>query len=181
MIHDPVYDKNQQKIVSAITNLDLHDLSRVSKTYGIRQFFVINPLEDQIKLANRIVKHWTTGFGASYNHDRKLAMELVEMAPSLEEATDRIKKREGKAPLLIATDAGDQGEKTISYARAREILLSGQTGFLLFGTAWGLEREVFKRVDYILEPIKGIREYNHLSVRTAAAIIIDRLSDRIYG
>ena len=181
MIHDPVYDKNQQKIVSAITNLDLHDLSRVSKTYGIRQFFVINPLEDQIKLANRIVKHWTTGFGASYNHDRRLAMELVETAPSLEEATDRIKKREGKAPLLVATDAGDQGEKTISYARAREILSSGQTVFLLFGTAWGLEREVFKRVDYILEPIKGIREYNHLSVRTAAAIIIDRLSDRIYG
>lgn len=179
MIHDPVYDKNQRKIVSAITNLDLHDLSRISKTYGIRRFFVITPLEDQIKLADRIVKHWTTGFGATYNYDRRLAMELVELAPSLEEATDRVKKREGKNPLLIATDAGDQGEKTIDYARTTEILRSGQAVFLLFGTAWGLEREVFKRVDYVLKPIKGIKKYNHLSVRTAAAIIIDRLVGRI--
>jgi len=180
LIHDPVYDKNQRKIVSAITNFDLHDLSRVSKTYGIRQFFVITPLEDQIKLADRIVKHWTTGFGATYNPDRKLAMELVELAPSIEEATGRVKKREGKAPLLIATDAGDQGEKTIDYARTTELLCSGQAVLLLFGTAWGLEREVFKRVDYILQPIKGIKDYNHLSVRTAAAIILDRLVGRIY-
>lgn len=179
MIHDPVYDKNQRKIVSAITNFDLHDLSRVAKTYGIRQFFVITPLEDQLKLADRIIKHWTTGFGASYNRDRRLAMELIELAPSLEEATDCIKKREGKVPLLIATDAGDQGEKTIDYARAKEILCSGQAVFLLFGTAWGLGREVFERVDYILKPINGIKEYNHLSVRTAAAIIIDRLVGRI--
>ena len=153
----------------------------MSKTYGIRQFFVITPLEDQLKLAERIVKHWTTGFGASYNRDRKVAMELVELARSLEEATVRIKKREGSPPLMIATDAEDQGEKTIDYDQTREILCSGQVVFLLFGTAWGLDRDVFKRVDYILKPIQGIKEYNHLSVRTATAIIIDRLVGRIYG
>jgi len=180
LIHDPVYDKNRKKIVSAITNLDLHDLSRVSKTYGARRFFIVTPLEDQINLAERIVKHWTTGAGASYNRDRKTAMELIELAPSIDEAVERIKKREGDTPLLMATDAGDRGEKTIDYTAASEILHSGQPVFLLFGTAWGLEQEVFKRVDYILAPIKGIEEYNHLSVRAAAAIITDRLMGRIY-
>ena len=181
MIHDPVCDKNQKKIVSAITNLDLHDLARVSKTYGVRQFFIVTPLEDQLKLADRIIKHWTVGFGAAYNPDRQAAMELIELAPSIGEATDRIKGRAGSQPLLIATDAGDQGMKAIDYDGTAEILRSGQTVFLLFGTAWGLEQQVFGRVDYILEPIKGINDYNHLSVRTAAAVIIDRLISRIYG
>ncbi|MGC8720905.1 MAG: RNA methyltransferase, partial [Thermodesulforhabdaceae bacterium] len=46
---------------------------------------------------------------------------------------------------------------------------------LLFGTAWGLADAVFEQADYILEPIRGKSSYNHLSVRCAAAIIIDRL------
>jgi hypothetical protein len=45
----------------------------------------------------------------------------------------------------------------------------------LFGTGWGLTEELFDRADFILEPIKGSGDYNHLSVRTAAAIILDRL------
>jgi tRNA (guanine37-N1)-methyltransferase len=153
----------------------------LAKTYGARRFFVITPLEDQVRLAERIIKHWTTGFGAAYNHDRKVAMELVETAPSIDEAVDRIQKREGQPPLLIATDAGDQGEKALDYAAAAKIIRSGQAVFLLFGTAWGFDREVFEKADYILEPIKGIDEYNHLSVRAAAAIIIDRLVVGSYG
>lgn len=151
----------------------------MSKTYGLRQFFVVTPLEDQLKLADRIVKHWTTGYGAAYNHDRRAAMELIELAPSIEEAADRIKERAGTKPLLIATDARDHGMKTIGYDGTAAILCSGQTVFLLLGTAWGLDRQVLERVDYILEPIKGISDYNHLSVRTAAAVIIDRLVGRI--
>ncbi|MCK4696288.1 MAG: RNA methyltransferase, partial [Candidatus Cloacimonetes bacterium] len=29
---------------------------------------------------------------------------------------------------------------------------------------------------YILKPIKGVGNYNHLSVRSAAAIVLDRLT-----
>jgi hypothetical protein len=32
-----------------------------------------------------------------------------------------------------------------------------------------------EQADYILEPIYGPGEYNHLSVRSAVAIILDRL------
>ena len=49
---------------------------------------------------------------------------------------------------------------------------------LLFGTAWGLHDELLETVDYVLAPIAGRNGYNHLSVRTAAAIIMDRLVGR---
>ncbi|MBW1886810.1 MAG: RNA methyltransferase, partial [Deltaproteobacteria bacterium] len=77
LLHYPVYNKNYQKIASAITNLDLHDLSRLAKTYSVKSFFVITPLEDQQRLAERILRHWSIGYGASYNRYRKEAVELI--------------------------------------------------------------------------------------------------------
>jgi hypothetical protein len=43
------------------------------------------------------------------------------------------------------------------------------------GTGWGLADQVLDRVDRLLAPIQGAADYNHLSVRSAAAIILDRL------
>ncbi len=48
---------------------------------------------------------------------------------------------------------------------------------LVFGTGWGLADEVIQGADALLEPVRA-REatgYNHLSVRAACAIILDRL------
>jgi hypothetical protein len=49
---------------------------------------------------------------------------------------------------------------------------------VMFGTAWGLDKEVVDQADFILDPVEGGTNYNHLSVRTAAAIILDRLVGR---
>ena len=46
---------------------------------------------------------------------------------------------------------------------------------LLFGTGYGLVDEIMAEADYTLEPIVGPTDYNHLSVRSAASIILDRL------
>ena len=46
---------------------------------------------------------------------------------------------------------------------------------LIFSTAWGLDQAVIDEADYVLAPISGISDYNHLSVRSAAAITLDRL------
>ncbi len=178
LLHYPVYNKNYQRIASAITNLDLHDLSRLAKTYGAKGFYVITPLEDQQKLVERIVRHWIVGYGAQYNHYRKEAIRLIAVAGSLEESITTITETEGEKPLVIATDASKQTERSISYSRAVEILHSERTVILIFGTAWGLDKEILNKADYILEPIEGSGEYNHLSVRTAAAIILDRLAGR---
>ena len=180
LLHYPVYNKNYQRIASAITTVDLHDLSRLARTYGVKRFFVITPLKDQQRLAGRILRHWTIGYGAKYNRYRQEALELITIVPSLEESLQKITEMEDEEPLLIATDASRHSERSISYREAAKVILSGKAVFILFGTAWGLDQEVFDQVDYILEPIEGESSYNHLSVRAAAAIILDRLvhSDR---
>ncbi|MBN2060391.1 MAG: RNA methyltransferase [Deltaproteobacteria bacterium] len=175
LLHYPVYNRNHEIITSAITNLDLHDMSRLGRTYGVKRFFVVTPLEDQREFAGRIIRHWIKGYGAVYNRDRKEAMELVKVVPSLEESERIIRENEGEEALLIATDASGQPEKTVNYSGAREFLKSGKVVFLLFGTAWGLHQEILEKADFILSPVKGNGDYNHLSVRTASGIILDRL------
>jgi hypothetical protein len=49
---------------------------------------------------------------------------------------------------------------------------------LLFGTGWGLEKGIVERADIVLAPIDGLSGYNHLPVRAAVAIILDRLLGR---
>ena len=46
---------------------------------------------------------------------------------------------------------------------------------ILFGTGSGLTDGVLEQCDHLLDPIEGAGEYNHLSVRGAVAIILDRL------
>lgn len=175
LVHYPVYNKNHEIVASAITPLDLHDIARSARTYDVRRFFVITPLDDQQRLAKKICDHWITGYGARYNQHRKEAIELVSVVPSLEGAIKEIARLEGESPVVIATDASKQGDRGISYKSAKAFILENQVVVLLFGTAWGLGRAVIDGADYVLAPIVGKKDYNHLSVRTAAAIILDRL------
>ena len=50
---------------------------------------------------------------------------------------------------------------------------------ILLGTGWGLADAVFARSDLVLEPIPGRDDYNHLSVRAASAIMLDRILGRL--
>ena len=176
LVHYPVYNKHYQKIASAITTFDLHDLSRLGKTYGAKGFFVITPLEDQQGLADRVIRHWREGYGAEYNPNRKEALELVKISPSIEASIGDITEVEGEPPLLITTDASRQHRHPMTFSKGYEILHSEKVVFLIFGTAWGLAQEVIEQSDFILDPIEGRTGYNHLSVRAAAAIILDRLT-----
>lgn len=176
LVHFPVYNKHRAKIASAITPLDIHDLARLAKTYDVNRLFIITPLEDQQKLARRVLWHWIEGYGGRYNQDRREALECVSVVGSMGEATARIEAVEGEVPLTIATDAAHQEERSASYQEARTWVLKNQVVALMFGTAWGLHREAIDQTDRVLAPITGRRGYNHLSVRTAAAIILDRLA-----
>lgn len=176
LLHYPVYNKHRERIASAITTFDLHDLSRLARTYDAKGFFVITPLEDQQRLAERVLRHWTTGYGAEYNRFRKEALELTVTSPSLEASAGAIEKVEAERPLIIVTDASRRLGKALRYAEGRRLLEDGKVLFLIFGTAWGLDEEVLNGADYVLDPIEGRTDYNHLSVRAAAAIIMDRLA-----
>jgi tRNA (guanine37-N1)-methyltransferase len=177
LVHYPVYNKNDLTIASAVTTLDLHDMSRLSRTYGVKGFYVITPLEDQRKLVDRVKTHWIEGYGSQYNRFRKEAIELVRVASSLEQAVDAAGEIEGEAPVLMATDAATQDGRNLSFEQARRILRQDQRPVMvIFGTAWGLDQGVIQRSDYVLDPIVGRGAYNHLSVRSAAAIVLDRLA-----
>ena len=174
LIHHPVYDINGEVIASAVSNLDLHDISRAATTYGVRAFYVVTPLEDQRKLVERIVSHWTEGAGARYNPDRCEALRLIRVAVSLEAVQGEIARDNDGAPVTVVTDARAH-ERNISYDVLAEMIKGEAPYLLLFGTAWGLTKEFIDQADYVLAPIMGVNGYNHLSVRSAAAIVLDRL------
>ncbi len=174
LIHYPVVNKNGETIASALTNLDLHDISRAAKTYGLEAFCVVTPLEDQKDLVEKIISHWTTGIGADYNPKRRNALELIRVYDSFPLALDSIAAAEGSYPITIATCARKY-PTSISNQKLRAMLANGKPHVLIFGTAWGLTEEFISKADCVLEPIVGKTDYNHLSVRSAAAIIFDRL------
>ena len=181
LVHYPVYNKNRDVIVSSVTTLDVHDIARLAKTYDIKTFYIITPVEEQKKLVKDIIEHWTKGYGARYNPDRKEALSLVKVVSFLSDAIQDIEEREKERPCVIATDANKIEEKAISYKDTKLIIEKGVPVFLIFGTAWGLHRDVLEMADYVLEPIYGRSGYRHLSVRTASAIIIDRVMEECYG
>lgn len=176
LVHYPVYNKNHERIASALTICDLHDLSRLAKTYGVKGFYLITPLEEQQELAHRVIRHWTEGYGATYNPDRKKALELAKVRFSVEDCEREIAEQEGEKPVFFTTHASVKKTVVLSYEEALRMVRADKVIFLLFGTAWGLSQEIFDRADYFLDPIRSDTNYNHLSVRSAAAIIIDRLA-----
>ena len=174
LTHYPVVDKRGDTITSAVTNLDLHDIARVTKTYGVKSFYVVTPLADQQHLVKKIISHWTDGSGAVYNPSRRRALELIQLKDTLADVAEDIKGIENVYPKTVVTCARKYPAST-GYKEFRDILKLGRPHLLVFGTAWGLTEPFISEADYILDPVMGPTDYNHLSVRTAAGIIIDRL------
>jgi tRNA (guanine37-N1)-methyltransferase len=178
LLHYPVYDKNGLVVTTAVTNMDIHDIARSGRTYGIRGFYVVTPVKALQKLALKIIEHWEAGYGSQYNLTRKDALSLARIRDTLDDALIDIERECGEKPLLVVTSAR-AGEKRTSFVELRDMLIKRTQPFiLLLGTGWGLTPEVFSQADYVLEAIQGPTDYNHLSVRSAAAIILDRLLGR---
>lgn len=183
LVHYPVKGRKGETIASAITNLDLHDIARAAKTYGIERFYVVTPLEDQKVLAGKIVSHWQKGVGAAYNPDRGQALDLVRVMSGIEDAVSDMETQFGSPVKIVATSAVKH-RRSISFPRFKAMLEApGNKGYsylLALGTAWGLADALMEKADYILAPIDGKSGYNHLSVRSAASIMLDRvLGDRV--
>jgi tRNA (guanine37-N1)-methyltransferase len=178
LLHYPVYDKNGQIVTTAVTNMDIHDIARAAKTYGLRGFYVVTPVKALQKLAAKIIEHWETGYGAQYNVTRKEALELARLRDSLDDVLIDVERDTGAKPLMIVTSAR-HGRNRTYFSQIKYMLETTTQPFLLvFGTGWGLTESILAQSDYVLEPIEGGTAYNHLSVRAAAAIIMDRLLGR---
>lgn len=175
LLHYPVYNKNHDIVATAVTNLDLHDIARSARTFGLDRYFVITPVVEQKALAERIRAHWLEGYGGTYNPRRKAALEVIQVVDSLQTVLEGLQQRFNRPAKIVVTGAQDR-QNSIDCPMLAELLQDqDQPWLLLFGTGWGMTEEVFEKADYVLGPIKGPADYNHLSVRSAAAIILDRL------
>jgi len=175
LLHYPVYDKNSRIVATAVTNFDLHDIARLAKTYGLVRYYVVTPLLEQRELALRISRHWQQGWGADYNPKRKAALDLMTVTETLDDALKDMEKEFGETVCTVATGAKGT-PNAVSYREMSRLLKTdGKNYLLLLGTGWGLTETVLSSSDYVLAPITGPGDYNHLSVRSAASIIIDRL------
>jgi len=175
LIHYPVVNKNQEIIGSAVTNLDLHDISRAAKTYGVDSFYVVTPYKDQQELFRELLDHWLKGHGAKYNPKRGEALSLVQICDDLDQLFERVTEKWQARPTVLATCAQEKHSIIWPYKVVRQRISEGESFLILFGTAWGMAQEVIEAGDGILPPISGEGSYNHLSVRSAAAIVLDRL------
>lgn len=175
LVHYPVYNKNSEVVCTSVTNFDIHDISRTCKTYDIKGYHIIVPLDAQKELTERILGYWKDGFGANHNKDREEAFSTTHATESIEKAIAEIEKAEGKTPKIITTSA-KIFPNSISYENlSKQMFEDDEVYLLLFGTGWGLTDEIMDQSTHILEPIRGNARYNHLSVRSAVSIILDRL------
>jgi hypothetical protein len=176
LVHHPVLDRGGLTVTTAITNLDLHDMARSARTYGVADLFIVHPIEAQRLLAERIQQHWVEGSGRRRIPDRAAAMDLLRVVPSLEDAYAALG---GRAAIdMWTTAASSRGGDAVTYADARPRLEAAtRPTLILFGTGWGLTGELVASADLRLAPIRARADtgYNHLSVRAACAITLDRL------
>jgi hypothetical protein len=178
LIHHPVVDRNGRVVTSAITSLDLHDIARSSRTYSVRAFFIVHPIPEQRAFASSVIDHWRFDYGRTFDSRRREALELIEVVADLDTAVAGAARIAGVRPILIHTSARNQAGASFAELRARLDALDAPPAMILLGTGFGLAPALLERADLALEPIRGAGEYNHLSVRAAAAIILDRLRGR---
>ena len=175
LLHYPVYNKKHQVITTSITNLDLHDIARAACTYGLDGYFVVQPIPEQRELIQQLLDHWQSGFGARYNPDRTQALALLQISPTLKDVCDRIQATTGQVPRTIVSGANLKQQITAPKVLRRIMEQEGGSYLLLLGTGWGLADELIQQADFRLQPVYGRFGYNHLSVRSAASILLDRL------
>jgi hypothetical protein len=176
LVHHPVLDAQGATVTSAITNLDVHDLARSARTYGCTDYFLVHPIAAQRELVGRICEHWREGSSGKRIPDRKTALALARTVSSLDEAYEAMGGRADVEVWVTAARTISGAPITTSEARAR-LEGDGKPVLLLFGTGWGLAREVIDGADAAVAPIRAAVEsgFNHLSVRAACAILLDRL------
>ncbi len=181
LVHYPVYNKNYDIITTAVTNFDVHDISRTAITYGIKNYFIIHPQRKQVEIVQKILDYWQNGFGSIYNPDRNKALTSTMIVSDIEEVIEKIMQKENKKPVVVITDARIY-PNTITYDQARTLATNKKNPLLLlFGTGNGLAKNIIEKFDYILEPIKTETNYNHLCVRSAVAIVLDRILGKKIG
>jgi len=189
LLHHPMRNREGKVVTTAVTNLDIHDIARSCRTFGVKEYILVTPIESQHDLVRRILGHWGEEPSQKWHPDRAEALSRVRVEATFHGLLDRLTREHGIKPEVVLTDASDLagGISFSDYRKElqeREMSSNSRPVLIVFGTGWGIDRSFHPAVDRILAPIygpEGKQEeggYNHLSVRAAAAIVLDRLFGR---
>jgi len=179
LVHYPVLNKHNEIVQTSVTNLDIHDIARSASVFGINKYFIITPDLPQTEYIQKVIQFWQSGSGQSYNPDRSRALSIIEITNSISESLKLITTQEGMQPIVISTTARKMDDQ-ITFEQIRNLHSKDQPLLLLFGTGYGLTDDIHNEADHILQPIDGTEDYNHLSVRSAVAIVLDRITSAVY-
>lgn len=176
LLHSEVLVKGQEGPGdTSVTSIDIHDIARSAATYGLKEYFIVTGLLDQQKIVQRLLGFWQEGPGYSYNPSRFEAVKNVTLVADLDSVIAQIEQKTGKKPLLIGTSAREVPyAQAINFYDQEKVWALDRPVLFLLGTGQGIADTVLQRCDFMLNPIKGFTDFNHLSVRSAAAILFDR-------
>jgi tRNA (guanine37-N1)-methyltransferase len=175
LVHSGVMLPDGKEGTTSVTSFDIHDGARSAATYGLSGYYIVTPLLDQQRVVQTLIDFWKEGVGVTYNPHRHEAMQLVSLHNTLEQVLSLIEEKEGVRPLLVATSACNHEHKNIISFFDQDIVWQQKRPVLfLFGTGKGISDRVLQLCDYVLAPIEGLTDFNHLSVRCAMAIVYDR-------
>jgi tRNA (guanine37-N1)-methyltransferase len=193
LVHHPVLDKTGATVTSSVTNFDIHDIARSTRTFGLAGYFLVTPVAAQQDKIRHIARMWQEQVELDH---RSSALELVRPMPTLEAAIAAVAATmpaampaampaEGQGassparPRLVATSANPRSFPAIPHLTSRALISQARADdrpiVLVFGTGWGLAETLNPLIEQVLSPIDGRPEWNHLSVRSAVAITLDRL------
>lgn len=177
LVHHPIKNKLGELVTTSVTNLDIHDISRSCRTFGVKKYFIITPFLAQRELVDSILGHWEQDKANAFNPDRQDALSIARAVDSIDSAIEAITKIEGQAPLIAVTGANFETFDGDISQLTKKVEASNMPCFLLFGTGWGLHPIALEKADFKVSPInsKNSDGYNHLSVRSAVAIYLDRM------
>ncbi len=177
LVHHPVLDRTGSEVTTSVTNIDVHDIARSARTFGLKGYFVVHPIATQRPVVERIVEHWCSDKGRLRGPDRAEALALVQVVSSIGEALETVERKEGRPPRVWVTSAQPPaGVATTGLSDgAQQLRSESEPTLILFGTGHGLASRLLEEADAVLEPITGVDGYNHLSVRAAVAITLSRL------
>ncbi|MBN20182.1 MAG: hypothetical protein CL678_02755 [Bdellovibrionaceae bacterium] len=180
LLHYPMVNRRGQPVTTAVTNLDIHDIARSCRTYGITGYYLVNPLKEQHDIVTRVLNHWKSDRALEVHPKRAEALSRTQIKATFEEVFEEIRETHGEDPEVVMPDAKPL-PTAVSYTSYREVLADPKRtrpSVIVLGTGWGVSDTFYPAVDRFLAPIYGPESaggYNHLSVRAAAAIILDRL------
>ena len=176
LVHAPVLNRRGETIAATCDEFDFFDLSRLCLTYPVRRFYVVQPVEAQQAMVRRMLAHARS---EARDVEARRSFEAARLVSELDDAIAESRREfseEGRGHCVVATSAR-AGDGALEFAEARAMIRSedGVGILLLIGKGWGLAEPAFATADRRLAPIDAGTGFNHLSVRAATAILLDRL------